>query len=148
MGKERSMTSVITMMQVLLFSMAAAVITVMAFGIAVQNHLQVRFMDRLEVSDRILEDLYVMEQEFREFGHEWGEESYSVYKEQVKQLENDLAEFREMSKDSSQTQNYIRRLNNFIAIEYFTVFYLEIPLSPCRRQYCLHTGDSTVSSRK
>lgn len=43
----------------------------------------------------ILEDLYVMEQEFREFGHEWGEESYSVYKEQVKQLENDLAEFRE-----------------------------------------------------
>ena len=53
MGKERSMTSVITMMQVLLFSMAAAVITVMAFGIAVQNHLQVRFMDRLEVSDRI-----------------------------------------------------------------------------------------------
>ena len=66
MGKERSMTSVITMMQVLLFSMAAAVITVMAFGIAVQNHLQVRFMDRLEVSDRILEDLYVMEQEFRE----------------------------------------------------------------------------------
>ena len=61
MGKERSMTSVITMMQVLLFSMAAAVITVMAFGIAVQNHLQVRFMDRLEVSDRILEDLYVME---------------------------------------------------------------------------------------
>ena len=54
MGKERSMTSVITMMQVLLFSMAAAVITVMAFGIAVQNHLQVRFMDRLEVSDRIL----------------------------------------------------------------------------------------------
>lgn len=51
MGKERSMTSVITMMQVLLFSMAAAVITVMAFGIAVQNHLQVRFMDRLEVSD-------------------------------------------------------------------------------------------------
>ena len=113
MGKERSMTSVITMMQVLLFSMAAAVITVMAFGIAVQNHLQVRFMDRLEVSDRILEDLYVMEQDFREFGHEWGEESYSVYKEQVKQLENDLAEFREMSKDSSQTQNYIRRLNNF-----------------------------------
>ena len=95
------MTSVITMMQVLLFSMAAAVITVMAFGIAVQNHLQVRFMDRLEVSDRILEDLYVMEQEFREFGHEWGEESYSVYKEQVKQLENDLAEFREMSVSAS-----------------------------------------------
>lgn len=106
MGKERSMTSVITMMQVLLFSMAAAVITVMAFGIAVQNHLQVRFMDRLEVSDRILEDLYVMEQDFREFGHEWGEESYSVYKEQVKQLENDLAEFREMSKDYPDTELY------------------------------------------
>ena len=35
MGKERSMTSVITMMQVLLFSMAAAVITVMAFGIEI-----------------------------------------------------------------------------------------------------------------
>ena len=93
MGKERSMTSVITMMQVLLFSMAAAVITVMAFGIAVQNHLQVRFMDRLEVSDRILEDLYVMEQDFREFGHEWGEESYSVYKEQVKQILKELEIF-------------------------------------------------------
>ena len=88
MGKERSMTSVITMMQVLLFSMAAAVITVMAVGLAVQNHLQVRFMDRLEVSDRILEDLYVMEQDFREFGHEWGEESYSVYKEQGYRSDN------------------------------------------------------------
>lgn len=113
MGKGRSMTSVITTMQVLLFSMAVAVITVMAFGIAVQNHLQVRFMSRLEVSDRILEDLYVMEQDFRELGHEWGEETYSAYEDQVKRLGDDLAEFKEMSKDSSQTQNYIRRLNNF-----------------------------------
>lgn len=111
--RQKSMTSLISIMEVLLAFMAALVIVVMVYAVTMQNRLQIQFMNRMENGDQILEDLYDMEREFREFGHSWTENEYRDYMECSKILERDLEKYRVLSADAPETQNCIRRLNNF-----------------------------------
>jgi sensor histidine kinase YesM len=105
--------SFISTMEAALFLIAAAVIGVMVYGMVLQNHLQIQFMNRTEISDAILADLYDMKNIFREFGRSWTEEEYDEYWKSSRQLEEDLMIFQQQASDAPVTQNYIRRLNNF-----------------------------------
>ncbi len=112
-GRQPSILSFFLSLGAALFLMALSVIGTMIYGVTVQNRLQEEFTDRTAMSDKILLDLYDMEQAFRELGREWTDGQYERYLELCGNLKRDTKSFEVYCQDVPVTQNYIRRINNF-----------------------------------